>query len=94
MELIQANLTMSRCIDMTPQEISDYKLRWRPGYTVDVHSDLHIQCKDWCRKNLERWQWSMDTYTYVYSHSFHFELEEHANAFKLEFIDWVDKGKD
>ena len=33
---------------MTPQEIFEYKQRWRPGYVVDVHSDLDIQCKDWC----------------------------------------------
>jgi len=78
---------------MTPQEISDYKMRWRPGYSVDVHSDLHVQCKDWCRKNLNRWEWSMDTYTYVYAHTFRFELEESANAFKEHFAEWVDKGK-
>lgn len=80
-------------LKMTPQEIFEYKLAWRPGYTVDVHSDLHIQCKDWCRKNLNRWEWSMDTYTDVYSHSYYFEHEESANQFKSKFADWVDKGK-
>ena len=81
-------------LKMTPVEISEYKRRWKPnGHVVDVHSDLHIQCKDWCRKNLNRWEWSMDTYTYVYAHTFYFELEESANAFKEKFSDWVDKGK-
>ena len=79
--------------DMTPVEISEYKMRWKPGHSVDVHSDLDVQCKDWCRKNLNRWEWSMDTYTYVYAHTFHFEQEEHAKAFKTKFADWVDKGK-
>ena len=78
---------------MTPQEISDYKMRWRPGYTVDVHSDLDVQCKDWCRKNLNRWEWSMDTYTYVYAHTFCFEQEEHAQQFRTKFAEWIDKGK-
>jgi hypothetical protein len=73
---------------MTPQEIFEYKMRWRPGVSVDVHSDLYVQCKDWCRKNLNRWEWSMDTYTYVYTHTFYFELEESANAFKEKFADW------
>ena len=78
---------------MTPVEISEYKMRWRPGYTVDVHSDLDVQCKHWCRANLNRWEWSMDTYTDVYSHSFYFEHESHANDFTRKFSDWVNKGK-
>ena len=80
---------------MTPQEIFEYKISWKPeGFQVDVHSDLDVQCKDWCRKNLNRWEWSMDTYTDVYSHSFHFESSEAAQQFRLKFKDWVDKGKD
>lgn len=80
---------------MTPQEQFEYKNKWKPNaFVVDVHSDLHIQCKDWCRKNLNRWEWSMDTYTYVYSHTFYFELEESANAFEEKFKDWVNVGKD
>jgi len=78
---------------MTPQEIFEYKNAWKPGHVVDVHSDLHIQCKDWCRKNLNRWEWSMDTYTYVYAHTFYFELDEHAYQFRMKFKDWVNKGK-
>jgi len=79
---------------MTPQEIFEYKNRWKPNaYQVDVHSDLDVQCKDWCRKNLERWQWSMDTYTDVYSHSFFFEHDLHGKQFAQQFVDWVDKGK-
>ena len=79
--------------NMTPQELFEYKLRWKPGVTVDVHSDLHIQCKDWCRRNMQRWEWGMDTWTYVYSHSYHFETQEKADKFKTEFREWVDKGK-
>ena len=78
---------------MTPQEIFEYKNAWKPGYQVDVHSDLDVQCKHWCRANLNRWEWSMDSYTYVYAHTFRFELEEYAYQFRMKFKDWVDKGK-
>jgi hypothetical protein len=78
---------------MTPQEIFDYKINWKPGFMVDVHSDMDVQCKDWCRKNLNRWEWSMDTYTNIYSHTYFFEKEEYATQFKEKFQDWVDKGK-
>jgi len=79
---------------MTPQEIFEYKNQWKPNaYQVDVHSDLDVQCKHWCRANLNRWEWSMDTYTDVYSHSFYFENMNHAHAFKSKFEQWVDKGK-
>jgi hypothetical protein len=78
---------------MTPQEITDYKLKWKPGFTVDVHSDLDVQCKDWCRKNLNRWEWSFNKYTYVYSHTFQFESQERANEFADKFKDWVNVGK-
>lgn len=79
---------------MTPQEVFDYKNKWKPNATiVDVHSDLAVKCKDWCRKNLARQQWSMDTYTSVYSHSFHFEDKLSADAFAEEFKEWVNKGK-
>ena len=80
---------------MTPLEIFEYKNTQKPnGFQVDVHSDLHIECKDWCRKNLERWEWSMDTYTYVYSHSFYFEKEQAAREFERKFERWVNIGKD
>ena len=78
---------------MTPQEICDYKLKWKPGFRVDIHSDLDVQCKTRCRQKFERWEWSMNTYTDVYSHSFYFEQEDHANQFRARFADWVDKGK-
>ena len=79
---------------MTPQQAFDHKQKWRPtAKTVDVHSDLHVACKDWCRRNIQRWEWSMDTYTDVYSHTFYFEHQEHAEQFSEEVKDWKDKGK-
>jgi hypothetical protein len=74
---------------MTPQEISEYKMKWRPGTIVRIHSDLDWEAKQWCRKNLERHQWSMDTYTSVYEHSFFFENEDNAIKFANQFQQWV-----
>ena len=34
---------------MTPIEIFEYKLKWKPGYTVRLHSDLGLQGKDFCK---------------------------------------------
>jgi hypothetical protein len=71
---------------MTPQEINEYKMRWRPdAWSVGLHSDLDWKGKDWCRKNLERWQWSFDKWTDVYEHTFRFEYQSDANAFREQF---------
>ena len=86
-------IPFTKLMKMTPQEIFEYKNAWKPGYQVDVHSDLDVQCKRWCRGNLNRWEWSMDTYTDVYSHSFYFENMNDAHAFRAKFEQWVDKGK-
>ena len=67
---------------MTPQQIFDYKLGWKPGFSVRLHSDLHVDGKHWCKRNLEKQQWSFDTWTDVYEHTFRFELEEHAKQFE------------
>lgn len=80
-------------IKMTPQEIFEYKNSWKPGFEVDIHSDLDVQCKHWCRTNLNRWEWSMETYTDVYSHTFCFEKEQAAAEFARKFEKWIDKGK-
>jgi hypothetical protein len=72
---------------MTPQEISDYKRKWKMSgpYVVKVHSDLYIAHKDWCRRNADRHQWSMDTFTASYENTFFFEFNAHAIAFAYAF---------
>lgn len=76
---------------MTPQEQHDYKLKWLPGYPVRLHSDLDVQGKTWCKRNVERHQWSFTTYTNVYEHTFHFELEEHANEFAKQWPEYINQ---
>ena len=70
---------------MTPQEQFEYKLKWKPGYSVRLHSDLVDRGKDWCRRHTERHQWSMSEWTDVYEHTFHFEHEIVALKFQAEF---------
>ncbi len=72
---------------MTPQDMADYKMRWKMagGHRVLSHSDWHIEHKDWCRRNVERQSWSFEIYTGAYEHTFWFELEKDAEAFKSAF---------
>jgi hypothetical protein len=78
---------------MTPQEIFDYKTRWLTagGYSVSIHSDLDVAGKDWCRRFLERHQWSFQSYTDIYEHTFWFEHQRTSQEFAQEFYDWVKK---
>jgi hypothetical protein len=79
---------------MTPQEIADYKQQWMStgdNNPVRLHSDLDTQGKTWCRRNLERQQWSMTTWTDVYEHTFFFEDIRAAQNFEMEFVNWVNK---
>ena len=39
---------------MTPQEIFEYKNRWKPGHTVQLHSDIVDRGKSWCKRHLEQ----------------------------------------
>ena len=79
---------------MTPQEIADYKQQWMStgdNNPVRLHSDLDTQGKAWCRRQLERQQWSMTTWTDVYEHTFFFEDIRAAQNFEMEFVNWVNK---
>jgi hypothetical protein len=79
---------------MTPQEIADYKQRWMStgnNNPVRLHSDLDTEGKTWCRRQLERHQWSMTTWTGVYEHTFFFESQYVSQQFEQEFNDWIKK---
>ena len=74
---------------MTTQEIFDYKMRWKPGFTVTLHSDLDVKGKSWCRRNLEPQQWGFSPWTAVYQHTFYFESIYAAQNFEMEFHRWA-----
>lgn len=76
---------------MTPVEIFEYKNKWKPGFTVRLHSDLRLQGKDYCRKQLQNYQWAFKIYTNVYEDTFYFEAEKEAAAFKKHFGRFADQ---
>ena len=67
---------------MTPQEIFEYKQRWKPGFTVRLHSDVVDRGKTYCKRICEQHQWSVTIWTNVYEHTFHFEHQHHAVEFE------------
>ncbi len=68
-----------------PSEISDYKSKWSPGVLVKISSDLDLKAKDWCRKHLDRHEWSVDILSGAKEHTFRFEHNHHAKLFKTNF---------
>ncbi len=76
---------------MTPAEIFEYKQRWKPGYTVRLHSDLADRGKSFAKRNSQRHQWSVTTWTDNYEHTFHFEHEESAQKFKIAMGEYADQ---
>ena len=71
-------------IEMTPQEMNDYKRKWmmETAYEVQVDMDSDVWGKDWCRKNMERIDWSFDKHTRPDdSHTFYFKNENDAVGF-------------
>ena len=76
---------------MNPAEIFEYKQRWKPGYTVRLHSDVVDRGKSYCRRQLEQHQWSVTTWTSQYEHTFHFEDSGEALRFKLAMGQYADQ---
>ena len=76
---------------MTPQQIADYKMRWmkNTAIAITVHSDHESVIKDWCRENLNRWEWKLTEWTNVYEHTVYFENELFASEFK-KFLEWYE----
>jgi hypothetical protein len=72
-------------MSLTPQEQFEYKNKWKPGFTVRLHSDLDTQGKTWCKQNLEPHQWDYTRYTTAYGHTFHFEQKKHATKFAKQW---------
>tara|TARA_R110000868_G_scaffold295032_3_gene555448 strand:- start:42 stop:302 length:261 start_codon:yes stop_codon:yes gene_type:complete len=63
---------------MTPQQISDYKLKWmllENNYMAVIHIDVSDKCKDWCKENLDKQSWIFGKWYGSYQHVIHFEKE-------------------
>jgi hypothetical protein len=76
---------------LTPVEIFEYKQRWKPGYSVRLHSDVVDKGKAFAKRNCQKHQWSVTTWTNVYEHTFHFEYEESARKFKIAMGEFADQ---
>lgn len=74
---------------MTPIEIFEYKNRWKPGFTVRLHSDLRSQGKDYC-KQLAKHKWDIKEYTNNYEDTYYFEYgldcQKFTSSFDQKFI--------
>ena len=71
-------------IEMTPQEVFEYKRKWlkESCYSIQVDVDSDVWGKDWCRKHIERTDWSFDRYTRPDdSHTFNFKDPRIAGEF-------------
>jgi len=71
---------------MTPQEIFEYKQKWKPRcFDIQVHSDKEQEAIQWCKNFCESEEWNLLTWTDVYEHTFIFEQAIHAQAFAREY---------
>ena len=70
---------------MTPIEIFEYKNKWKPGYTVRLHSDLESAGKEYCKIQMHKQQWDITKWTNVYEHTYHFEYKQDADSFVAHF---------
>ena len=67
---------------MTPQEIFEYRMRWKSSFYVVIHSDMEYNAKIWCRSNLKPHLWKMRKWTGIYEHTMLFEDNDDAQQFK------------
>lgn len=70
---------------MTPIEIFEYKQKWKPGYTVRLHSDLRMQGKDYCKIQMMKHQWDIQEFTDVYEDTYLFENRIDADSFTAQW---------
>jgi hypothetical protein len=74
---------------LTPQEIFEYKLRWRPGTACHLHSDLFFEGREWCKEHLPKKAWHFETWTDNYQHTFFFEYAVHAEELAAEYPEYA-----
>ena len=76
---------------MTPQEIFEYKMKWKPGYAVRLHSDLRNVGKDYCKAKMFKEQWDMSTYTDNYEDTYYFQHKEDADKFATQWPEYINQ---
>jgi hypothetical protein len=74
----------------TPIEIFEYKLNWKPGYAVRLHSDLRSQGKEYCKVQMFKHQWDISEFTNVYEDTFMFEHKQDADSFSAQWPEYTN----
>lgn len=69
---------------MTPQEINDYKNKWKMAayFLVHVHSDDRAKVQAWCKDFCFQWRYDIKTLTDSYTDTVSFQLSEDCDAFQ------------
>lgn len=69
---------------MTPQEINDYKNKWKMTayFLVHVHSDDRAKVREWCKDFCFQWRYDIKTLTDNYTDTVSFQLSEDCDAFQ------------
>jgi len=75
---------------LTPIEIFEYKQKWKPGYTVRLHSDLRSRGKEFCKIQMLKQQWDITEYTDVYEDTFMFEHNQYAYNFSEQWPEFTN----
>jgi hypothetical protein len=75
---------------LTPIEIFEYKQKWKPGYTVRLHSDLRSRGKEFCKIQMLKQQWDITEYTDVYEDTFMFEHKQDADNFSEQWPEFTN----
>jgi len=78
---------------LTPIEIFEYKLKWKPGYVVRLHSDLRSQGKEFCKTQMFKQQWDVSEYTDVYEDTYYFEYKQDAESFASQWPQFTAQGE-
>ena len=74
---------------MTPIEIFEYKNKWKPGYTVRLHSDLRSRATDYCKVQMLKQQWDVRNYSNVYEDTWMFEYRQDAESFAAQWPEFT-----
>ena len=69
---------------MTPQEVTDYKNKWKMAayFLVHVHSDNRAKVQAWCKDFCFQWRYDIKTLTDNYTDTVSFQLLEDCDAFQ------------
>jgi len=72
---------------MTPQEIAEYKARWKSNsWSCFVDPDADVWSKDWCRRYVPREDWSFDKFARQDDwHKVLFHFQTDMMAFKAAY---------